>query len=217
MSLMGLFDAAQGGAYFANVAKACAVDAATARSALNAMAPAIAEELRSKAEKDHDAYEALLDLLDEGGDSSDLDSAEAVTGAEAAADGNAVLAEIYGSSSAALAEMKRLAPAVSAAALPKLSAIAATSVLAALAKTYAAPQSLAGAQPAASGGGGILSTILSAVVAGAVQSVVRQLAPKRRRRSSYSSYFGQRRKPVRRRKRTPSLNDIFGQILGNRR
>jgi hypothetical protein len=46
---------------------------------------------------------------------------------------------------------------------------------------------------------------------------VKQLAPKRRRRRSYSSYFGTRRKPVRRRTRTPSLNDIFGQILGNRR
>jgi hypothetical protein len=102
--------------------------------------------------------------------------------------------------------------------LQNVSAIGATSVLAALAKTYSAPATLVDAPQAASGSGGLMGTIFSAVVAGVVQGVVKQLAPKRRRRRSYSGYFGTRRKPVRRRRaRTPSLNDIFGQILGNRK
>ena len=117
-----------------------------------------------------------------------------------------------------LKEMKKLAPALDEAALKKVSAIGATSVLAALAKTYSAPTPFAGdTQPA--GGSGILGTIFSAVVAGVVAGVVKQIAPKRRRRRSYTGYFGTRRRPVRRKRRarTPSLNDIFGQILGNRK
>jgi hypothetical protein len=214
MSLMTILGAAQDGNYFATVAKACNVSTGDAKSALSSICPAIAEQLRSKAESDHDAFEALLDLLDEGGDSSDLDDAEAVTGAEAISDGNAVLDDIYGAS--ANAEMKKLAPALDGAALQKISAIGATSVLAALAKTYSAPATLAAAPEEKSPG--IFGAILSAVVAGVVQGAVKQLAPKRRRRRSYSSYFGTRRKPVRKRRaKTPSLNDIFGQILGNRR
>jgi hypothetical protein len=108
--------------------------------------------------------------------------------------------------------MKKLVPGLDDGQLDKLSAIAATSVLAGLSKSYATPQTLA-SEPA--GGGGLLGTIVSAVVAGALQGIKRQLAPRRRRRRSYSSYFGRRRKVTRRRRtRTPSLNDIFGQILG---
>jgi hypothetical protein len=218
MSLMTILAAAQNGNYFANVAKACGLGAGEAKSALSSICPAIAERLRAKAESDHDSFEALLDLLDDGGGSSDLDDAEAVTGAEAISDGNAVLKDIYGSSAAALAEMKKLAPSLDGAPLQNVSAIGATSVLAALAKTYSAPATLVDAPQAASGSGGLMGTIFSAVVAGVVQGVVKQLAPKRRRRRSYSGYFGTRRKPVRRRRaRTPSLNDIFGQILGNRK
>jgi hypothetical protein len=218
MSLMEILGSAQNGNYFSNVAKACGLNVGDATSSLNAICPAIAEQLRGKAESDHDSFEALLDLLDEGGDSSDLDDAEAMTGAEAISDGNAVLKDIYGSPAAAITAMNALAPAIDVTALQKISPIGATSVLAALAKTYSAPATLADAPPGSNGGGGLLGTIISAVVAGAMQGVAKQLAPKRRRRRSYSSYFGTRRKPVRRRRaKTPSLNDIFGQILGNRR
>jgi hypothetical protein len=59
-------------------------------------------------------------------------------------------------------------------------------------------------------GGGILSTIIYAILKGLLQGVRSQLAPKRRRRRSYTSYFGTRHK---RRAKTPTLEDIFGQIL----
>ena len=139
MALMTILAAAQNGNYFADVAKACGISADDAKASLDKMCPAIAARLKSKAKNDHDAFEALLDLLDEGGDGSDLDAA---AGSEAIADGKAVLEDLYGSASAALAEMKRLTSGLDESAVEKISAIGATSVLAVLAKTYAAPQRL---------------------------------------------------------------------------
>ena len=209
---MSILAAAQNGNYFSDAAKVCSLDASEAKAGLEKLCPAIAVQLKSKAQNDHEAFESLLDLLDEGGDGADLDT---LTDSEALQDGSAVLADIYGSSANALDEMKRIAPGMDEGAVAKLSAIAATSVLAVLAKTYSAPATLASAP---SQGGGLLGTIVAAVVKGALQGVARQLAPKRRRRRRYTDYFGtRRRKTTRRRKRSISLDDIFGQILGTRR
>ncbi len=217
MSLMNILAAAQNGNYFANVAKACGISEGDAKLGLEKLCPAIATQLKAKAASDPDSFENLLDLLEEGGDSSDLDDAEAVTGGEAISDGNAVLKDIYGDSYAT--EISRLAPKLDEAARSQLAAIGATSVLAALAQSYSAPNTLAGSTAVPEKSSGILGTIISAVIAGAVQGAVRQLAPKRRRRRrSYTSYFGTRRKPVRRRrKKTVTLDDLFGQILGTKR
>ncbi len=116
---------------------------------------------------------------------------------------------------AALAEMKKLAPGLSDAQYENISAIAATSVLAVLAKSYATPATLAGSTGEAPQGGGILATIIAAILKGLLQGARSQLAPRRRRRRSYTSYFGTRRKTTRRKRRakTPTLEDIFGQIL----
>lgn len=217
MALMTILAAAQSGNYFVNVAKTCGISTDEAKSSLEKLCPAIATQLKAKAQNDHDAFEVLLDLLDGGGDSSDLDAA---TDSEAIAEGKAILEDIYGSPSAASAEMKRLAPGLDDTQRGKISAIAATGVLAVLAKTFAAPATLASAPAETSQGSGILGTIISAVFTGILQGLARQLAPKRRRRRNYSSYFGtRRRKTTRRRKRTrtPSLEDIFGQILGTRK
>jgi hypothetical protein len=212
MSLISILSSAQGGHFFANAGKAAGVDPGIAERALVHMCPDIAARLRDKAEADHDAFENLLDLLEDGGNSADLDDASAMTNAEAVADGKAVLKDLYGADISAL---QQLAPGVEGPAFEKLSAIGATSVLASLAKTYAAPQALAGDSGGASSGG-LFGAILSAVVAGAVQGAVRQLAPKRRRRRSYGSYYAPKRRTRRKRARTPSLNDIFGSILGRR-
>ena len=116
---------------------------------------------------------------------------------------------------AALAEMKKLAPGLSDAQFENISAIAATSVLAVLAKSYATPATLASSTGEAPQGGGILATIISAILKGLLQGARSQLAPRRRRRRSYTSYFGTRRRTTRRKRRakTPTLEDIFGQIL----
>ena len=82
MALLTILAAAQGGDYFAKVAKACGVSADDAKSNLENLCPAIAAQLKSEAQNDHGAFERLLDLLDEGGDSSDLGDPEAAQTAE---------------------------------------------------------------------------------------------------------------------------------------
>jgi hypothetical protein len=217
MTMMTILDAAQNGNYFARVAKACGMTASEAKSNLEKLCPAIARQLKSKSQNDYEALEALLDLLDEGSGSSDLDN---LTDSEAIADGNAVLEDIYGSPADALTELKLLAPGLDDAQCEKISAIAATSVLAVLAKTNSVPATLAAVSDPAPQSGGLLATIISAVFKGLLQGLARQLAPRRRRRRSYSDYFGTRRRRTTRRRtrtRTPTLEDIFGQILGTRK
>lgn len=221
MALIDMLAGAQGGAFFTNVAAATGLGAAETKSAIAAIGPAIAGQLRGKAQEDPEAFEGLVDLLEDGGANSDLDDGDSMTGAEAVADGNAILTDIYGSRNAAIVDMRKLAGEIPEPELEKLAAIAATSVLAALARSQAVARTMAGATTAADTDGGLLGTIVSAIVKGAVQSAVRQLAPRRRRRRrSYSSYFGtKRRRTTRRRRRTrsPSLDDIFADILGTRR
>ncbi len=209
MTLMSILATSDNGNYFAGVAQACNMSTATAKATLERLCPAIATQLKSKMQSDNNVFEALLDLLDEGGDLDGLTDSEAIE------DGKAVLDDLYGSSPAALAEMKRLAPGLSDAQYENISAIAATSVLAVLAKSYATPVTLAGSTGEAPQGGGILATIIAALIKGLLQGARSQLAPRRRRRRSYTSYFGTRRKSTRRKRRatTPTLEDIFGQIL----
>ena len=210
MTMMGILSKTENGDYFGRVGRACNMDAATAEASLARLCPAIALRLKEKSANDNNAFEALLDLLDEGDDLTGLTDAEAI------ADGKAVLADLYGSTPAALAEMKKLAPGLSDAQSENISAIAATSVLAVLAKSYGAPAPLASSAGEAPQGGGLMATIMAAVIAGLLQAFRSKFAPKRRRRRSYTSYFGtRRRKTTRRRRRakTPTLEDIFGQIL----
>jgi len=217
MALIDILASAQGGAFFANMEAAIGLSAAETKTAVTAIGPAIAAQLKNKAEADPEAFEDLLDLLEHGGD-VDLDNPTAMTAAEAVADGNAILADIYGSRNVAIVDMRKLAGSIAEAPLEKLAAIAATAVLAVLARSHARVMPLAGAPAAADTGGGLLATIVSALVRGAVQGVVRQIAPRRRR--SYTSYFGTRRRratPRRKRRRSPSLDDIFADILGTRR
>ena len=213
MTLMSILSASDNGNYFEGVAQACNMSAGQAKSALERLCPAIAAQLKAKAQSDNDSFEALLDLLDEGDDLNGLTDGEAI------ADGKVVLVDLYGSPAAALAEMKGLAPELSDTQIEDISAIGATSVLAVLAKSYATPATLAASTGEAPQGGGILATIIAALVRGLLQGVRSQLAPRRRRRRSYSSYFGTRRKTTRRRRRatTPTLEDIFEQILGTRK
>ena len=73
---MTILAAAQNGNYFSNAAKICNLGTSEATASLEKLCPAIATQLKAKAQNDHDAFESLLDLLDEGGDSSDLDDPE---------------------------------------------------------------------------------------------------------------------------------------------
>lgn len=222
MALMDLLAAAQEGRFFANAGQASGLSDAAAKNALAGIAPAIAARLHDKAASDQDAFEKLVELLDDDDGTFDINDSNSVMGAEAVADGEAILRDLYGSVAAARGTLGKLAPGVDGTSLDQLSAIAATSVLAALTTSYHAPLALAGAQPAASSssGGGLLGTILSAVVEGAMKGAASQLGPKkRRRRRSYASYWNgpRKRRTTRRKRANPTLNDIFGAILGNRR
>lgn len=219
MSLMDMLRAAQDGRFIANAGRAAGVDREAAEAALTRMGPAIAAQLRKRAD-DPEALEKLLDLLEDGDGDAFLDDADLMDDAELIKDGEAVLADIYGSAAAA---RKALVIAPRDGAMTKLAAIAASAVLAALSRQYAKPrmQGLMGEERALSNGeaqGGLFSTILEAVVKGVVQEATRQLKPKRRRRRT-TSIFGTRAKPRTRKRRsgTPSLDQIFGEILGNLR
>lgn len=217
MALMDIVAGAQGGTLFADAGKAVGVSAGEAETAMAALCPAIAHQLRAKSQDDADTFESLLDLLEDGADGG----AGPLTDGEAIADGNAILDDIYGSREAAISAMRKLAGEIPETSLGKISAISATAVLAALARSHAA-MPLAGAAPAAASGGGLLGTIVAELIKGAVQGAARSLTPKRRRRRSYTSYFGRKRKSrttarKRRSTGTPSLEDIFSEILGSKR
>lgn len=213
MAITDILAAAQGGQYFANAARASGLTESAARTIIASYATTIARKLKDKAAEDAEAFEALLDLLEEGGDSSDLDDVEAMTGAEAQSDGAAILTEIYGSKANAAKALGTKGEAEETAA-----ALSATGVLAALAASNA-PTLLSGSQQAAdtsSGGGGIISIIIAALLKGLLQGAQRQLAPKRRRRR-YTYSTTRRRITTRRRKRTPGLEDVFRDILTGRK
>lgn len=220
MALIDILAAAQGGQYFSNAGHASGISEDVARRALAVIGPAIAERLRAKSEQDQDSFEKLVDLLDDDDGSFDLDDPNSVLGAEAVADGEAILRDLYGGVSQARTAFSKMNVGVDGVALEQLASLGATSVLAALTTSYRTPQTLVGAQPAvSSSGGGILGQIVSALVEGAMKGATKQLAPKRRKRRSYASYWNaprKRRTTRRKRARTPSLNDIFGAILGGK-
>lgn len=211
MAITDILSAVQGGQYYANASAVCGLAEADGRRAITRFAPAIAAKLKEKAASDAEAFEALLDLLEEGGDSSDLNDADAMTGGEALSDGAAILDDIYGSKAAAMTALGADGPGEE-----KAAALSATAVMATLAASNAAQLSSGTPQAADTGGGGLLSVILGALLKGLLQGAQRQLAPKRRRRR-YTYSTRRRRTTTRRRTRTPGLDDIFKDILTGRR
>jgi hypothetical protein len=215
MSLMDMLKTAQGGQFFANAGAAAGIDAARAERALAAICPAIAQALREKAE-DELAFDRLLDVLEDGEGDAFLDDPGLLADPEVRKDGAAILADIYGARKG-VAVLQPLASDLTGSELARLAPIGAVSVLAALGRANASKLGIAGTQTAQEEGGGLLGTIVSAVVEGIAQGAARSLAPRRRRRRSYASQSGRRRRTARRRTRRPSLNDIFGELLGVRR
>jgi hypothetical protein len=215
MSILDILDSAEGGKFFANAAAACGLDEATARKVSAKVAPAIAQRVKDKSAEDPEAFENLLDMLEEDGD-VDLNAEGSLTDRDAQSDGASILNDLYGSAAETNAVFKGFGGGIDKAALSTLTSINAAAVLAALASLNASKLS-SGASHAAdtSGGGGFFSVLIAAILKAFMQSAQRQLAPKRRRRR-YTSYYG-RRTPVRRRKRSVGLDDVFKEILGGRR
>lgn len=227
MSLMTMLQAAQDGALFAQVARSLDLDEDQTRKAMGVLCPAIARQLKTKAAKDEDLLEALLDLIDDDDGTPPLEAHESLTGADAVADGNAILGDIYGSRNAAMVALRKVAEQIPERELAKLAPISATAVVAALAQANRArasqPMPLTAAQPVAGGDSGIIGSIIGAVIAGAVQGVVRELTSKRRRSTTSYTKSRARKKSgktkmttstQRRRRTSTSIEDIFRDILG---
>lgn len=227
MSLMSMLDQAQGGGLYAAVAKAVDLDAEQTRKAMGKLCPAIAERLHARAAQDEEVFQSLLDLIADNGAGNPLDDAEALTGAEAISDGNAILDDVFGSRSAAMAGLRAADPSLPERELAKLAPISATAVVAALAQANK-PLALA-AEPlpaaGAASGQGFFSALIAALVAGIVSALTRKLTASTRRRSrtTYSRTRTQRRgttasrsrAPARRRSANASVEDVFKEILGN--
>lgn len=220
MSLMRMLEQAQNGRLFAAVAKSLDLDEGETRRAMEKLCPVIAENLHQKAAADEDLFQSLLEVISDNGAASPLDEAEALTGAEAMADGNAILDDVFGSRSAAMAALRDADASLPERELAKLAPISATAVVAALAQANApAAQGLMEPQQAAArstSGQGFFGALLSALIAGIVAALGRQLrAPARRRRTTgYSRSRTQRRRTTTRRQ-TAAVEDVFREILGN--
>ena len=178
MSLTGMLDAGNGGEAIAVAAQAARVDVATARRAIDALCPAIADQLRAKAKDNPRLAGDLASLLE---DNAKL----GIAGSEAIIDGGAMLRKLYGSQLAAKTALGPVVDDVPGTALGKLAAISAVAVIAAVNQQNAA-MPLTGAQTAADsgGGGGILDAIIGALIAGAIQGAVKHLKTRRRRTTS---------------------------------
>lgn len=220
MALLDILAQAQGGAFYANAGQAVGIPPDKARAALDALCPAIAVKLRHTAENE-ETLDALLEIIEDGDGDAFLDDPALIGDPEVAKDGNAILADVYGTKTSALKEAQALAPGLDKKALAALTAIAASSVVAALARSQRQSTMMPamGVQQAAgSGGGGILGTIVSAVLEGAIKGAVRELTPKpKRRRTSYATARRRKSKTKTRTRRTarPSLDSIFRDILGS--
>lgn len=227
MSLMNMLDEAQGRGLYAIVATSVDLDAEQTRKAMTRLCPAIAERLHARAAQDEEVFQSLLDLIADNGAGNPLEDAEALTGAEAVSDGNAILDDVFGSRSAAMAALRSADPGLPERELAKLAPISATAVMAALAQANK-PLALA-AEPlpaaGAASGQGFFGALVAAIVAGIVAALTRKLSAATRRRSrsrtTYSRTRTQRRTttnrsraPARRRTASASVEDVFKDILG---
>ena len=218
MSLMTLLEQAQGGGLYSTVARSLDLDDGETRKAMRKLCPAIASRLHEKAEADQELFQTLLELIEDGGETSPLESAETLTGAEAVADGNAILDDIYGSRNEAMVALRQVDETIPERELSKLAPISATAVVAALAQANR-PATLAtsgAAGNAAPGGGGIFATLISAIIAGIVSTLSRKFNSRSRRRTARYSRTRSKRKTTRapQRRTSASVEDVFRDILG---
>lgn len=221
MSVMTVLDQVQGGRLLATIAASLDIDAAQTRKAMHKLCPAIAATLQEKAKADEELFQSLLDLIADNAEASPLSAADGLTSAEAIADGNAILSDVYGSRNAAMVALREADPSLPERELSRLAPISATAVVAALAEANR-PLALGGqALPAAgrSAGEGFIAALISAIVAGIVSALTKRLTGSARRRAParYSRTRSRRKAAPARRRRTStaSVEDVFRDILGN--
>ena len=224
MSLMTLLEQAQGGNLYAAVARSLDLDEAQTRNAMRKLCPAIAERLQARAAADDELFQTLLDMIDNGAQASPLDDPDSLTNAEAVADGNAILDDVYGSRNDAMVALRQADETIPERELRKLAPLSATAVVAALAQSNRPLGLSAAASPAAGSGsgGGFFAALVSAIIAGVVSALTKQLKGRSRRRTTGYARTRSRRKtasrtsPATRRRKastSASVEEVFREMI----
>src|SRR5262245_42925659 len=198
---------AQNGGAAAAAGRLVGLSPEDAVAACRRLVPEIAGRARDKAEADQQAYAELIDLIEDDSTAAVLDDPAALAAPESRADGESILAALYGAPDPAIAGAGKAAPMVPLIAVLTLAAIAR--------RGRATKLGAANMPERSSGGSGILGAIVSALLAGLVKGLMQTL---QRRTSAYGrrrAAYGTRRSrtaPTRRRQaRQPSLDHIFGE------
>jgi hypothetical protein len=223
MRVSEALEQAQGGQLFRKLGELAGISPSDAKRALEAMCPPIAARLQARAAEPRE-FERLLNLLEDN--ESDLLKDGDPSSSEVEADGQAVLADLYGSPDAARREAETAARAlrIDTAAMERLQPIAAQLVLALLSARFRREEEPAGETNAASEaeagpsqereGKSIWAVFVAAIGAAIARVLVNRLMPRRRKvRYTYDDY---RRRTPRRRRRTasrPRLEDLFRDLI----
>ncbi len=216
-----MLEQAQGGRFFAAIAASLDLDETQTRKAMGKLCPVIAERLHQRAGQDENLFQSLLDLIADNAGGSLLEDRDAMVGPEAIADGNAILEDVFGSRTDAMASLRAADETIPERELSKLAPISATAVVAALAQSNK-PMGLAAAQQKTAGSG-FFGALISAIIAGIVTALSRKLSAttRRRRTTGYARSRSGRRAPASRSRTTRrtktanvSVEDVFRDILG---
>jgi YD repeat-containing protein len=222
MRVSEALEQAQGGQLIRKLGELAGISPSDAKRALEAMCPPIAARLQGRAAEPRE-FERLLNLLEDN--ESDLLKDGDPSSSEVESDGQAVLADLYGSPDAARQEAETAARAlrIDTAAMERLQPIAAQLVLALLSARFRREEEPEGETGAASEaeavpsqereGKSIWAVFVAAIGAAIVRALISRLMPRRRRvRYTYDDY--RRRTPRRRRTAArPRLEDLFRDLI----
>jgi hypothetical protein len=201
---------AQNGGAAAAAGRLVGVSPDDAVAACRRLVPEIAGRARDKAETDQQAYDELLDLIEDDSTAAVLDDPAVLAASETRADGESILTALYGAPD----------PAAGAGKAGPMVPLIAVLTLAAIARRGQATMLGIANVPDRGSGGGILGAILSALLAGLVkglmQALQRRTSSYARRRPAYGARRSRTASTRRRRAQQPSLDDIFGEILRRR-
>jgi hypothetical protein len=205
-----VLDAGNGGV-LAAAARLAGLSAEEAGEACRRLVPEIAALARAKAETDQQAYDELLDLIADDSTAAVLDDPAGLASPETRADGERILAALYGTPDQARVHAGSAGP---------LMPLLAVLTLAAIARRGRAAMMGMAAVPDRGTGSGLLGTLLTALVAGVIKGLMQGLQNRSGSDARPGSAYGRRPRssaPSRRRHGwRPSLEEVFGDILRRR-
>ena len=234
--LLDRITSAGNGAQLAALATAAGLRTEELAALLRKQVPEVALRIHARAADDEAELDAIFDILEDGEAVRYLADPRYLTSRAAVADGEDILAHLYGSLDKARATIRDedIPEGVSRTQAERLLTWAATLTVAAMSERYqreVAPALglMGGGVTAASGAsGGLLATVLNALLQGLVRGLRDALLPRRRRRYSrryrrYSRSYRRRgyarRRSYRRRRRRRSRNTlerVLGDLLKGR-